>query len=159
MHLKTVVFTVRATEKQSLEMVAGGRRGGPQGGRHVARRNGGPLPGGRGPGGKKLVPTGWRRRADFSVRLTGLEEMTSVAGAVSRPFAYYRGTNAGADRYSDFYTLVYFPSGRIIATLRLLRSAVPSLPSWRASGCAGAEPSPSKIPSQPSNDTSGRTCN
>ncbi len=44
--------------------------------------------------------------------------MATVRGWVSHPFSYFRGAAAGPDRRSCFYTLVYFPSGRIIATLR-----------------------------------------
>ena len=115
--MKTTAFTVRATEKQSIRWKrAADGEGHRAVGTWLAEAADRYLEAVARAG--KLVPMGWRRRADFSVRLTGQEEMTSVAGAVSHPFAYYRGTNAGADRYSDFYTLVYFPSGRIIATLR-----------------------------------------
>lgn len=41
-----------------------------------------------------------------------------VSGLVSLPFSYDRGNDARADRYNDFFTLVFIPQGRIIATLR-----------------------------------------
>lgn len=64
----------------------------------------------------KPVPLGWRRSAVFSVHTPRHGELR-VSGAVSHPFGYYRGTDAGADRYSVF-TLAFLPAGRIIATLR-----------------------------------------
>ncbi len=63
------------------------------------------------------IPLGWRRSATFAARFVTGETVT-VRGSISLPFGYYRGTDALADRYNDFYTLVYIPSGRIIATLR-----------------------------------------
>jgi hypothetical protein len=115
--MKTVAFTVRATEKQSLQWRrAADGEGHRAVGTWLAEAADRYLEAVARAG--KLVPMGWRRKGVFSVRLPSHKEMVSVEGAVSHPFAYYRGTDAGADRYSDFYTLVYFPSGRIIATLR-----------------------------------------
>jgi len=114
--VKTVALTVRATEKQSIRWKqAADGEGHRAVGTWLAEAADRYLEAVASAG--KLIPMGWRRSAVFSVRPAS-QEMASVTGAVSHPFAYYRGTNAGADRYSDFYTLVYFPSGRIIATLR-----------------------------------------
>ena len=114
--MKTIAFTVRATEKQSIRWKrAADGEGHRAVGTWLAEAADRYLEAVARAG--KLVPMGWRRSAVFSVRLAS-QEMTPVKGFVSHPFAYYRGTDAGADRYSDFFTLVYFPSGRIIATLR-----------------------------------------
>lgn len=114
--MKTASFTVRATERQSARWK---RAADAEGHRSVGtwladaadrhldalQRAGRPI------------PLGWRRSGTFAVRfVTG--ETVAVRGCVSLPFGYYRGTDARADRFNDFYTLVYIPSGRIIATLR-----------------------------------------
>ncbi|MBW8878331.1 MAG: hypothetical protein JF614_25485 [Acidobacteria bacterium] len=113
--MKTVAFTVRATEKQSIRWKqAADGVGHMEVGTWLAEAADRYLEAVARAG--KLVPMGWRR-AVFSVRLAS-GEMAPVSGSVSHPFAYYRGTDAGADRYSGFFTLVYYPSGRIIATLR-----------------------------------------
>ena len=114
--MKTASFTVKATQKQAI---AWKRRADSEGHRSVGtwiaealdrhldalQRAGRPI------------PLGWRRSATFAARFVTGETVT-VRGCVSLPFGYYRGTDARADRYNDFYTLVYVPSGRIIATLR-----------------------------------------
>ena len=116
--MKTIAFTVRATEKQSLRWKrAADGEGHRAVGTWLAEAADRYLEAVARAG--KLVPMGWRRSAYFSVQLTGrLEEMTTVRGWVSHPFAFYRGTAAGANRNSNLFSLVYFPSGRIIATLR-----------------------------------------
>ena len=115
--MKTVAFTVRATEKQSVRWKrAADGEGHRAVGTWLAEAADRYLEAVARAG--KLVPMGWRRCAVFSVRLPDREEMATVRGWASHPFAFYRGTAAGPDRRSSFYTLVYFPSGRIIATLR-----------------------------------------
>lgn len=114
--MKTAAFTVRATEKQSLrwKRAADAEGHASVGGwlaeaadRHLAavQRAG------------KPVPLGWRRFATFSVQRPQGEPFR-VRGYLSHPFGFYRGTEAKADRCSHFYTLVYVPDGRIIATLK-----------------------------------------
>ena len=113
--LKTASFSIRATERQSLRWkrsaeLAGHRSVGTWAAEALDKHLDAVARAGR------PIPLGWRRRAVFAVQLASGE--TRIAGSVSVPFAYYRGTDAGADRYSDFYTLVLTPPGRIIATLR-----------------------------------------
>ncbi len=114
--MKTASFTVRATEKQSLrwKRAADGEGLGSVGAwlaEAADRHMDGLLRAG------KPIPLGWRRSKSFTARLvTG--EAINVKGFVSQPFAYYRGTDARADRYNDFFTLVYLPTAGIVATLR-----------------------------------------
>jgi hypothetical protein len=114
--LKVASFTVRATERQSItwKRMAQGE-GYAAVGSWIADSLDRYLDGLKRAG--KPVPLGWRRSAVFAVRTPQGGEL-QVSGLASHPFAYYRGTDAGADRYSDFFTLVFVPAGRIIATLR-----------------------------------------
>jgi hypothetical protein len=68
------------------------------------------------------LPLAWRRHGRFTVRLESGEEVT-IRGQVSPPFAAYQGNAGGQSRSCHFYTLVYTPDGRIIATLRTFRQA------------------------------------
>jgi hypothetical protein len=61
------------------------------------------------------LPLAWHL-GTFTVHLEDGRELR-VRGMVSPPFCYFRGTSHGPDRNKD-RTLVYLPSGRIIATLR-----------------------------------------
>jgi hypothetical protein len=113
--VKTASFTVRATERQSLRWkraadLAGHRAVGTWAAEALDKHLDAVARAGR------PIPLGWRRRGVFAVQLASGE--ARISGSVSVPFAYYRGTDAGADRYSDFFTLVLTTSGRIIATLR-----------------------------------------
>lgn len=67
------------------------------------------------------VPLYWRR-GRFAVQLdAGAAE---VWGAVSPPFATFRGTAAGrSGPAANVHTLVYLPVGRILATVRHQREA------------------------------------
>ncbi len=114
--MKTASFTVRATERQSLRWkraadAEGHRSVGTWAAEALDRHLDALQRAGR------PIPLGWRRAATFAARFVTGETVT-VRGCASLPFGYYRGTDARADRYNDFYTLVYIPSGRIIATLR-----------------------------------------
>jgi hypothetical protein len=114
--MKTASFTVRATEKQSLRWKrAADAEGHASVGTWLAEAADRFLDALQRAG--KPVPLGWRRCAVFAVR-TPCQGELRVSGSVSHPFGYYRGTDARADRYNDFFTLVFLPSGRIIATLR-----------------------------------------
>lgn len=66
------------------------------------------------------TPLGWSR-GGFSVQLVSGEEIR-VSGMVSPPFALFQGTPIGIDQNKG-RSLVYLPSGRIIATLRRSRQA------------------------------------
>jgi len=68
------------------------------------------------------LPLAWRRYGHFTVRLEGGEEV-SIRGQVSPPFAAYQGNSGGYNRRCNFYTLVYTPDARIIATLKTFRQA------------------------------------
>lgn len=114
--MKTATFTVRASPEQSRRWkMAAEAEGHRSAGSWLATAADRYLDALKRAG--KPVPLGWRRSAAFSVRTSRHGELR-VSGAVSHPFGYYRGTDAGADRYSDFFTLVFVPAGRIIATLR-----------------------------------------
>ena len=114
--MKFSTFTVRATEKQSLRWKRAADADGHRSvGTWLAVAADRHLDGLQRAG--RPVPLGWRRSGTFTARLSTGEAVT-VQGFVSLPFGYYRGTDARADRYNDFFTLVYIPSGRIIATLR-----------------------------------------
>jgi hypothetical protein len=62
------------------------------------------------------IPLAWRR-GRFQVELQG--ERVQVPGFVSPPFGVFRGGVEGPSyRACHRHTLVYMPSGRILATLR-----------------------------------------
>lgn len=114
--LKTASFAVRATVEQSARWKRAAEGAGHAAvGTWLAEAADSHLEALRRAG--RPVPLGWRRRAIFSVQLAGGEPVP-VRGSVSHPFGYYRGTDARVDRHSDFFTLAYIPSGRILATLR-----------------------------------------
>jgi hypothetical protein len=94
----------------------GGRGGRPCLRRHVARGSGRPPPG-RAPAGGKADPLGLETAGQ--VRRLRASRWRSPGLRCRLPsLRLLPGTDAGADRYSDFYTLVYVPARRIIATLR-----------------------------------------
>ncbi|HKV11040.1 MAG TPA: hypothetical protein VJ725_23065 [Thermoanaerobaculia bacterium] len=66
------------------------------------------------------VPLAWRR-GRFRVELQ--EGTVEVSGHVSPPFGQFYGTPAGIPRYSGahLHSLVYVPTGRILATVRTRR--------------------------------------
>ena len=118
--MKTVAFTVRATEKQSLRWKrAADGEGYPSTGawladaadRHLqaVARSGRP------------VPLAWRR-GSFSVRLEG-GELVPVSGHVSPPFGSFSGTEEGPASYCGRHrhVLVFLAESRVIATLRSFR--------------------------------------
>lgn len=113
--MKTASFHVRATERQSLRWKRAAEAEGHASAAtwlaEVADRY---LDGLKRAGGP--VPLAWRRAATFTVRMP--EGETRVRGWVSHPFGLFRGTDGGADRQHNFFTLVFLPAGRIIATLR-----------------------------------------
>lgn len=114
--MKVASFTVRATERQSVRWKrAAEAEGHASVGTWLADAADRYLDALQRAG--RPVPLGWRRFAVFFVRTPQGGELR-VSGLASYPFGYYRGTDAGADRYSDFFTLVFIPAGRIIATLR-----------------------------------------
>ena len=114
--VKTASFTVRATERQSLRWKrAADSEGHRSVGTWIAEALDRHLDALQRAG--KPLPLGWRKGATLTVSTPHRGELR-VSGLVSHPFGYFRGTDAGADRYSDFYTLVFLPDGRIIATLR-----------------------------------------
>jgi hypothetical protein len=61
------------------------------------------------------IPLSWHRGRFKAVLVTG--KAVEVSGMVSPPFGVYQGTGEGRDR-SKPRTLVYLPSGRIVATLK-----------------------------------------
>jgi hypothetical protein len=67
------------------------------------------------------MPLAWQRGV-FTARLMDGQEIR-VQGMVSPPFGCFEGTYAGPDRNHGPRTLVYLPSGRIVATLRTSRQA------------------------------------
>ncbi|MEP7012215.1 MAG: hypothetical protein ABJC13_17980 [Acidobacteriota bacterium] len=110
-------FTVRATAAQSAAWKrAAGSEGLPSVGRWLAHaadaqlraivRGGLPM------------PLGWSK-GFFRVALLGGSTIDAW-GKVSPPFAFYQGSGAGPDK-GEPRTLVYMPSGKIIATLRTAR--------------------------------------
>lgn len=117
--MKTASFTVRATEKQSLRWKrAADAEGHASVGTWLAeaadrfldalQRAGRPL------------PLAWGR-GRFRVRLEGGSEVT-LPGWMARPFGIYRGTDAGPGYAGcKLYTLVYLPTGRLVATFRTAR--------------------------------------
>ena len=127
--LTMATFTVRATEKQSLQWKRWAAAEGHisvgvwlafAADRHLeaVRRAG------------KPIPLGWRQ-GRFDVTLAACT--LNVRGMVSLPFGYYRGDDGRRDIRSSFFTLVYLPADKIVATLRSARQ-VKSL----ASELAGA---------------------
>ncbi len=67
------------------------------------------------------IPLAWRR-GRFRVELQG--GPIEVRGFLSPPFGTYRGTAAGCGlRACHRFTLVYVPSGRILATVRTYAQA------------------------------------
>src|SRR5437763_16473524 len=92
--VKTAAFTVRATEKQSIRWKrAADGEGHRAVGTWLAEAADRYLEAVARAG--KLVAMGWRRCAAFSVRLPDREEMATVRGWPSHPFAFYRGPYAG----------------------------------------------------------------
>jgi len=67
------------------------------------------------------LPLAWRRFGRFEVNLESGK--TTIRGQVSPPFAAYQGNSGGYNRRCNFYTLVYTPDARIIATLKTFRQA------------------------------------
>jgi hypothetical protein len=115
--LKTVAYTVRATQEQAIRWnraasAEGHRSTGPWLGMaadaylKVRARAGNPL------------PLAWHRRR-FSVLLENGEEV-SVNGHVSPPFGSFSGTEEGPAAYAGRrrHVLVYLPGKRVIATLK-----------------------------------------
>ena len=114
--MKTASFTVRATVEQSARWKrAAAGESHTSVGTWLAEAADRYLDGLKRSG--RPVPLGWRRCLSFSFQAPGRGAIV-VPGSVSHPFGYFRGTDAGADRHSNFFTLVYLPDGRIIATLR-----------------------------------------
>ena len=68
------------------------------------------------------LPLAWRRFGRFLVRLESGEEVT-MRGPVSPPFGGFRGDSEGSKPRGWFYSLVYLPERRIVATLRTARQA------------------------------------
>jgi hypothetical protein len=64
------------------------------------------------------IPLAWRR-GRFRVELQG-GEVVEIYGQISPPFGSFCGTSDGPASYTGRHrhTLVYVPSGRILATLR-----------------------------------------
>ncbi|MEP7013107.1 MAG: hypothetical protein ABJC13_22530 [Acidobacteriota bacterium] len=65
------------------------------------------------------MPLDWSR-GFFRVILLGGRELPDVWGKVSVPFGYYQGSAAGPARIEP-RTLVYLPTGKVIATLKTAR--------------------------------------
>ena len=118
--LKTAAFTVHGTEKQSLRWKrAASGEGFPSVGAWLAEvadlHLQGVARGGR------PIPLAWARFGRFKVHLLDGREL-DVTGRVSAPFGIYRGTPLGPGLPACHrLTLVYVPTGRIIATLRTER--------------------------------------
>ena len=113
--MKTASFTVRASEKQSLRWKRAAEHEGHRSvGTWLAEAADRYLDALARAG--KPLPLSWRR-GRFTVRLEG-GETVSVKGHVSPPFFAYRGAADGHDPQSDHFSLVYQPTGRLIATLR-----------------------------------------
>ena len=113
--VKVASFTVRATERQSLRWKrAAEAEGHASAGTWLAEAADRHLDAMQRAG--RPVPLAWRRAATFTVRMPQGE--TRVHGWASHPFGLYRGTDAGRDHQHNFFTLVFLPAGRIIATLR-----------------------------------------
>jgi len=113
--LTRVSYTVRATEKQALRWNRAAEGEGHRSvgtwlaeaaDRHLddVRRAGRPI------------PLGWRRGRYDVTLATG--KLTNVLGMVSQPFAYFRGADDRQNYLSNYYTLVYLSTDKIIATLR-----------------------------------------
>ena len=111
-------FTVRATAAQSAAWKrAAGAEGLPSVGRWLAHaadaqlraivRGGLPM------------PLGWSK-GFFRVVLLDGREIPDVWGKVSPPFGIYQGNAAGPSRIEP-RTLVYLPTGRVIASLKTAR--------------------------------------
>jgi hypothetical protein len=66
------------------------------------------------------IPLAWRR-GRFRVTLEGREAV--VSGQMSLPFGTYHGTPSGPIPHGStkYHSLVYLPTGRIMATLRSAR--------------------------------------
>jgi hypothetical protein len=64
------------------------------------------------------IPLAWRR-GRFRVELQG-GEVVEIYGQISPPFGSFCGTSDGPSSYTGRHrhTLVYVPSGRILATMR-----------------------------------------
>ena len=116
--MKTVAFTVRGTEKQSIRWKrAANAEGYPSTGAWLAdaadRHLQAVVRAGR------PVSLAWMRFGRFKVRLLDGREI-EVPGRVSHPFGIYRGTpqdGCGVKGCCRF-VLVYVPTGRTVATLR-----------------------------------------
>ncbi len=64
----------------------------------------------------KPVPLAWARFGRFAVKLQDREE--AVSGRISYPFGVYRGSLTGPlSRGAGRFSLVYTPTGRVLATL------------------------------------------
>ena len=118
--MKVASYTVRATEPQSTRWkLAAEAEGFPSAGAWLAsaadaylkvRAHAG-LP----------VPLAWRRGMLSVALSTG--EAVRVRGKVAPPFAFYGGTDGQLyeGRGRRYFTLLYVPSGRAIATFRYTR--------------------------------------
>jgi hypothetical protein len=116
--MKRVSFHVRATEKQSVRWKrAADAEGHASVGTWLAEAADRFLDALQRAG--KPLPLAWGR-GRFRVRLEGQE--VTVPGWMARPFGIYRGTDAGPGYHGcHLYTLVYLPSGRLVATFRTAR--------------------------------------
>lgn len=143
--MKSVTFTLRATVEQSVRWkLAAEREGFPSVGtwaagaldaylKHQARAG-------------RPLPLSWRR-STFPVRFESGDVLT-VKGYVSPPFFAYRGGADRQDRYSNHYSLIYQPDGKLIATLRSYRQCRALASEMAAALLRGNLPDPSALVEQ-----------
>jgi hypothetical protein len=115
--MKTIAFTVRATEKQSLRWKhAANHDGHTSVGTWLAEAADRHLDAVARAG--RPVPLAWNRFGFFTVRLMNDREMM-VPGRTSAPFGIFRGNDQGPGTMGcKRHSLVYIPAARILATMR-----------------------------------------
>ena len=116
--MKVATFTVRGTERQSVDWKrAAAQEGHASVGTWLANAADAYLKA-RARAGRPL-PLAWSLMGRFRVILMDGSEI-EVRGVVSPPFGIYQGTGQGRDR-NKLRTLIHLPTRRIIATLRSSR--------------------------------------
>jgi hypothetical protein len=118
--MKTVQFTVRATQAQAIRWNQASSADGHRAvGSWLSEAADAYLKARERAG--RPVPLAWHR-GRFRVVLASGEEM-SVQGMISFPFGCFPGSAEGPDVHHGHRTLVHVPSGQVIATLRSARQA------------------------------------
>lgn len=119
--LKVANFTVRANERQSLAWKRAATIEGyaSVGGGWIAQAADAYLKNQK--AGGKAYPLAWKRMERITYRLEDGSEK-EVPGWLARPFGIFRGDEEGpTSRGGKTYSLVYLPTGRIVATFRFAR--------------------------------------